>query len=163
MLGMPASPDDPGWWEPRQRPSVRPVRTDDWVIAEFRRNAGHVGGELAQTPIVLVHHIGARSGIERVTPLAYQPLSGGLMIVGSNGGSPADPAWCHNLRAHPRIDVEVGTETFLACARELDDAARDAIWPALVEGAPVLGEYQAKATRRFPVFLLTRDSEAALT
>ena len=160
---MRASPDDPGWSEPRRRPSVRPVRTDDEVIAEFRRNAGHVGGELAGTPIVLVHHIGARSGIERVTPLAYQPLCGGLMIVGSNGAGPADPAWCHNLRAHPRIEVEVGTEAFSVCARELDDAARDAIWPALVAGAPVLGEYQAQASRRFPVFLLTRDSEVPPT
>jgi deazaflavin-dependent oxidoreductase (nitroreductase family) len=136
------------------------VRTDDQVIAEFRHNAGQVGGELAQTPMVLVHHVGARSGIERVTPLAYQSFCGGLMIVGSNGASPVDPAWCHNLRAHPRIEIEVGADTLTARARELDDAARDAIWPALVAGAPVLGEYQARATRRFPVFLLIPDSEA---
>lgn len=136
------------------------MRTNDQVIAEFRGNAGHVGGELAQTPIVLVHHIGARSGIERVTPLAYQPMCGGLVIVGSNGASPVDPAWCHNLRAHPRIDVEVGADALTVRARELDAAAREAIWPALVAGAPTLGEYQASAARRFPVFLLTPDSEA---
>jgi deazaflavin-dependent oxidoreductase (nitroreductase family) len=139
------------------------VGTDDDVIAEFRRNAGRVGGWLAQTPVVLIHHVGARSGIERVTPLAYQPLLGGLVIVGSNGGSPVDPAWCHNLRTHPRIDVEVGADTLRVRARELDDDARAEVWPALVAGAPVLGEYQAKATRQFPVFLLTPDSEALPT
>jgi deazaflavin-dependent oxidoreductase (nitroreductase family) len=139
------------------------VRTDDQVIAEFRRNAGRVGGALADTPIVLIHHIGAQSGIERVTPLAYQPLLGGLVIVGSNGGAPADPGWCNNLRAQPRIDVEVGTGTFAVRARELDDGARAEIWPALVAGAPVLGDYQARSSRRFPVFLLTPDSEAPAT
>jgi deazaflavin-dependent oxidoreductase (nitroreductase family) len=139
------------------------VSTDDEIIAEFRRNAGRVGGWLAQTPIVLIHHVGARSGVERVTPLAYQALLGGLVIVGSNGASPVDPAWCHNLRAHPRIDVEVGADTLRVRAQELDDDARAAVWPALVAGAPVLGEYQAKATRRFPVFLLTSESEAPPT
>jgi deazaflavin-dependent oxidoreductase (nitroreductase family) len=137
------------------------VRFDEQVIAEFRANGGRVGGWLAQTPVVLVHHIGAKSGTAYVTPLAYQPLCGGLVIVGSNGGSPADPGWCHNLRAHPRIDVEVGAETFTVRAQELDDDARAELWPTLVAGAAVLGEYQATATRRFPVFLLTREGEAS--
>jgi deazaflavin-dependent oxidoreductase (nitroreductase family) len=139
------------------------VRFDEEVIAEFRANGGHAGGWLAQTPVVLIHHIGARSGAAYVTPLAYQPLCGGLVIVGSNGGSPADPAWCHNLRAHPRIDVEVGAEAFMVRAQELDEDARAELWPTLVAGAPVLGEYQATATRRFPVFLLTREGEASAT
>jgi deazaflavin-dependent oxidoreductase (nitroreductase family) len=139
------------------------VSTDDEIIAEFRRNGGRVGGWLAGTPVVLIHHVGARSGIERVTPLAYQALLGGLVIVGSNGGSPVDPAWCHNLRANPRIDIEVGADTVQVLARELDDDTRADVWPALVAGAPVLGEYQAKSARRFPVFLLTPDSEAPLT
>ncbi len=139
------------------------MSTDDEIIAEFRRNGGRVGGWLAGTPVVLIHHVGARSGIERVTPLAYQALLGGLVIVGSNGGSPVDPAWCHNLRANPRIDIEVGADTVQVLARELDDDTRADVWPALVAGAPVLGEYQAKAARRFPVFLLTPDSEAPPT
>jgi deazaflavin-dependent oxidoreductase (nitroreductase family) len=133
------------------------VRYDDEVIAEFRANAGRVGGWLAGTPVVLIHHVGARSGSEYVTPVAYQPLRSGFVIVGSNGGSPADPGWCHNLRAHPRIDVEVGAERFAVRARELDDDARAELWPTLVAGAPTLGEYQARAARRFPVFLLTRE------
>jgi deazaflavin-dependent oxidoreductase (nitroreductase family) len=133
--------------------------SNDEVIAEFRENAGRVGGWLAGTPVLLLHHVGARSGTTYVTPLAYQPLRGGLMIVGSNGGSAVDPGWCHNLRAQPRIDVEVGTETLTVRGHELDDAARAEIWPVLVTGAPVLGEYQSTTTRLFPVFLLIPETE----
>ena len=136
---------------------------NDEVIAEFRRNAGRVGGWLAGTPVLLLHHVGARSGTTYVTPLAYQPLRGGLVIVGSNGGASAEPGWCRNLRAHPRIDVEVGTKTLTVRARELDDDARAEVWPTLVAGAPDLARHQATTTRRFPVFLLTPEKEAPPT
>jgi deazaflavin-dependent oxidoreductase (nitroreductase family) len=136
------------------------MRSNDQIIAEFRRNAGRVGGELDGLPIVLIHHVGARSGTTYVTPLAYQPLLGGVVIVGSNGGSPVDPGWCQNLRVHPLIDIEVGTETLTVWAHELEDSARTEIWPLLVAGDPALGEYQATSTRRFPVFLLTPETEA---
>jgi deazaflavin-dependent oxidoreductase (nitroreductase family) len=136
---------------------------NDQVIEEFRQNAGRVGGWLAGTPVVLIHHVGARSGTTYVTPLAYQALRGGLVIVGSNGGSPVEPGWCENLRAHPRIDVEVGTETLAVLAQELDGVDRADVWPVLVAGAPVLGEHQEKTTRRFPVFLLTPEMEAPPT
>jgi deazaflavin-dependent oxidoreductase (nitroreductase family) len=131
--------------------------SNDEVIAEFRQDAGRVGGWLAGTPVVLLHRVGARSGTTYVTPLAYQSLRGGLVIVGSNGGSPADPGWCRNLRAHPRIEVEVGTETLRVRALELEDPVRGEIWSLLVAGAPVLAEYQATTTRRFPVFLLNPE------
>jgi len=126
------------------------------IVDEFRANGGHVSGPLAGTTLILLHHIGARSGIERVTPLACSARDGdGLVIVASNGGSPAHPAWYHNLKAHPSIEVEMGTRTFAALAEELDDAARDRVWPELVAEAPSLGLYQAMTTRRIPVFLLT--------
>jgi deazaflavin-dependent oxidoreductase (nitroreductase family) len=127
------------------------------VIAEFRANGGRVGGDLADTPIILIHHIGAKTRTERVTPVAYsrQP-DGRLFIAGSNGGSPAHPAWYHNLKAQPTIAVELGTETFTAVAEEVTGAARDALWPKLVATSPALGEFQAKTTRRIPVFMLTR-------
>jgi deazaflavin-dependent oxidoreductase (nitroreductase family) len=136
---------------------------NDEVIAEFRQNAGRVGGWLAGTPVLLLHHVGAQSGTTYVTPLAYQPLRGGLVIVGSNGGASADPGWCRNLRAHSRIEVEVGSETLVVRALELEDPARAEIWPLLVAGAPVLGEYQATTTRRFPVFLLIPETEVPPT
>ena len=91
------------------------------IIQEFRATGGHPGGEWAGTPMILIHHIGAKSGIERVTPLGCLPLGDGrFAVVASSGGSPAHPAWYHNLLAHPVISVEVGTETFTVVAEELD-------------------------------------------
>ena len=128
------------------------------IIEEFRANQGCVGGPLAGTPMILIHHIGARSGIERVTPLACNPQEDGrLAIVASNGGSPAHPDWYYNLRDHPRITVEVGTQTFPVLAQELDDTARAELWPKLVAQSPAVGEHQGKTTRQIPVFMLTRQ------
>ena len=128
------------------------------MIEEFRANEGHVGGPWAATTLILIHHIGARSGIERVTPLACNPQEdGSLAIVASNGGSSAHPDWYYNLRAHPRITVEVGTQTFPVMAQELGDAARAELWPKLVAQSPAVGEHQGKTTRQIPVFMLTRQ------
>ena len=134
----------------------------DNVITEFRANDGHVGGDLAGTPIILIHHIGARTRTERVTPLAYSSQAdGGLVIAASNGGSPAHPTWYHNLKAHPTIEVELGAETFTALAEEVTGAARAELWPKLVAASPALDEFQAKTARRIPLFTLTRRSRSA--
>jgi deazaflavin-dependent oxidoreductase (nitroreductase family) len=128
------------------------------IIEEFRANEGRVAGPLAGTPMILIHHIGAKSGIERVTPLACNPQPDGrLAIVAANGGSPAHPGWYYNLKANPRITVEVGTQTFTVLAQELGGAARARLWPKLVAQSPTVGEHQAKTTRQIPVFLLTRQ------
>jgi deazaflavin-dependent oxidoreductase (nitroreductase family) len=128
------------------------------VIDEFRARAGRVGGSLAGTSILLVHHVGARSGSERVVPLAYSPQGDGrFAIVATNGGSSTHPGWYHNLKANPRITIEVGTRTFAVLAEELDDTARAALWPRLVAESPSVGEFQDRTTRRIPVFMLTRQ------
>jgi deazaflavin-dependent oxidoreductase (nitroreductase family) len=128
------------------------------IIAEFRANEGRVGGLLAGTPMILIHHIGARSGTERVTPLACNPQPDGrIAIVAANGGSPAHPAWYYNLKANPRITVEMGAQTFTVVAGELDAAARAGLWPALVAESPAIGEHQARTARQIPVFMLTRQ------
>jgi deazaflavin-dependent oxidoreductase (nitroreductase family) len=128
------------------------------IIEEFRATGGHPGGEWAGTMMILVHHVGARSGVERVTPLACHPQPDGrLAIVASNGGSPAYPGWYHNLKAQPRITVEVGAHEFAVLAEELTAAARAELWPKLVAESPTLAEHQARTTRQIPVFTLTRQ------
>lgn len=128
------------------------------IIADFRANGGRVGGEWAGTDLILIHHTGARSGIERVTPLGCFPLgTGRFAIVASNGGSPAHPGWYHNLKANPRIKAEVGAETFTVVAEELDGTARAELWPKLVARYPTVGEHQARTQRQVPVFMLTRQ------
>jgi deazaflavin-dependent oxidoreductase (nitroreductase family) len=135
------------------------------IIREFRANQGRVGGMWTGTTLILIHHIGARSGIERVTPVACSPQGKGRYAIwAANGGSPAHPNWYHNLKAHPRITVEAGTQTFTVLAEELGGTARAELWPKLVAewpkpaaGSPDLGAAQARTTRQFPVFLLTRQ------
>jgi deazaflavin-dependent oxidoreductase (nitroreductase family) len=135
------------------------------IIKEFRANHGRVGGMWEGTTLILIHHIGARSGVERVTPVAASPQGEGRFAIwAANGGSPAHPNWYYNLKAYPRITVEVGAHTFTVLAEELDGAARAELWPRLVAewpkpvaGSPDLGAAQARTTRQFPVFLLTRQ------
>jgi deazaflavin-dependent oxidoreductase (nitroreductase family) len=137
------------------------TEADDYntkIIEEFRANAGRVGGPWADTTLLLIHHLGAKSGIERVTPVGCFPQGDGrYVIVASHGGSPTDPDWYHNLKANPRIKVEVGPQTFTVLAEELDDTARAQLWPKLVAEAPQLGEFQTRITRQIPVFVLTRQ------
>jgi hypothetical protein len=81
------------------------------------------------------------------------------VIVASSGGSPTQPNWYYNLKAHPKITVEVGVQTFTVLTDELADAARTELWPKLVAEYPTVGEHQAKTARQFPVFLMTRRTE----
>ncbi len=128
------------------------------IIEEFRANEGRVAGPLTGTPMILIHHIGAKSGIERVSPLACSPQGDGrFAIVAASGGSPTHPDWYYNLKASPRITVEVGTQTFTVLAEELDGAARAELWPKLVAESPAVGEHQTRTTRQIPVFMLTRQ------
>jgi deazaflavin-dependent oxidoreductase (nitroreductase family) len=131
----------------------------DWntaIIEEFRANEGRVGGPFEGAPMILIHHIGARSGIERVNPLVYFPDGDRMLIMASNGGAPTNPNWYHNLKARPRITVEVGTETFPVDVVELTGGERETSWARVVEKMPGFGEYQSKITRHIPLLALTR-------
>ena len=132
---------------------------NDWnkkIIAEFRENDGKVGGPFAGATLLLLHHVGARSGAERVSPLAYFPDGDRMLIIASAAGSPKNPDWFHNLKAHPRVTVEVGTETFPVVAGELEPEERDRVWRRITEVAPGFAEYQTKTSRVIPVVALAR-------
>ena len=132
----------------------------DWnekIIKEFRANEGRVGGPFTGSPMVLIHHVGARTGTERVAPLVYFPQpDGSMLIIASRRGGPTNPDWYHNLKAIPKIDVEVGTETFGVEATEVDAAERTELWPRLVAERPGFGDYQQKVSRTIPVIRLRR-------
>ena len=130
----------------------------DWnqkVIEEFRANAGKVGGYFEGAPMILIHHVGARSGTERVSPLVYLPDGDDMVIAATKGGAPTNPAWYHNLKAHPRILAEVGTETLPVEATEVTREERDDFWRRLVEMRPGFAEYETNPCRH-PMFRLTR-------
>jgi deazaflavin-dependent oxidoreductase (nitroreductase family) len=126
------------------------------VIADFRAHGGRVGGQHAYLDVLLLHHLGARSGQVRVTPLAYIRDGQDMVIVGSTGGAPRNPAWYWNLKAHPRVTVEVGTETVGVIADEVaDDEEYARLWAMVTAAIPVMAEHQGRTTRRLPIIRLT--------
>jgi deazaflavin-dependent oxidoreductase (nitroreductase family) len=132
---------------------------NDKVIEEFRANSGRVGGYFEGAPMILIHHVGARSGVERVTPLVHFPEDDDhTVIVASAGGAPTHPAWYHNLKANPKIDVEVGTETYTVVADEITGPERDEVWERVVTERPGFRDYQEKTDRVIPLVRLTRVS-----
>jgi deazaflavin-dependent oxidoreductase (nitroreductase family) len=128
------------------------------IVDEFRANDGKVGGQFANANLLLLTSTGAKSGKERITPLAYFRVDGKLIIIGSFAGAPVNPAWVHNLRANPQAHVEVGLQSgidaFGVTARELPAAAREELFPKVTAAAPGFAEYQAKTSRVIPLFEL---------
>jgi deazaflavin-dependent oxidoreductase (nitroreductase family) len=127
------------------------------VIAEFRANGGKCGGYFEGAPMVLVHHTGAKSGTEFVTPLVYLPEDDAWVIFASKGGAPTNPDWYHNLRANPLCTIEVGTETIEAKATEVTGAERDTIYAEQASRFDNFAQYEVSAAPRvIPVVRLTR-------
>jgi deazaflavin-dependent oxidoreductase (nitroreductase family) len=124
------------------------------IIEEFRANGGKVGGPFAGAPMVLLTTTGARSGTPRTTPLAYLPDGDRIVIFASKAGAPTNPAWYHNLVAHPEATVEVGGETRRVRAEVVTGAERDRLFAEQARRMPGFADYQAKTTRIIPVIAL---------
>jgi deazaflavin-dependent oxidoreductase (nitroreductase family) len=123
--------------------------------AVYRASGGRLLGSFDGNPVVLLHHVGRRSGEHRVAPLIYLADGEDLVVVGSMGGTPKDPAWVHNLRAQPETEVEIGRERRPVTARIADAEERARLWPQLVEHYPGFGKYQARTEREIPVVILS--------
>ena len=126
------------------------------IIDEFRSNSGKVGGPFAGKTLLILHTVGARSGQERINPVAYVADGDRLVIVASKGGAPTNPDWYYNILAHPLVSVEVGTEQFQAQATITSEPERTRLFNQMVEMMPGFAEYQRKTTRVIPVIILTR-------
>ena len=132
---------------------------NDWnqqIIAEFRANEGKVGGPFEGAPMVLVTHTGARSGIERTTPLMAQVKGDDLVIFASKAGAPDNPDWFHNLVANPTATIEYGAETFTATARVAEGDEREELWTAQKTAWPQFQGYEDATDRVIPVVVLER-------
>jgi deazaflavin-dependent oxidoreductase (nitroreductase family) len=130
------------------------------VIDEFRANDGKVGGPFEGFSLVLVHHTGAKSGVERVNPLAYQRLSDdSVAVFASKGGAPTNPDWFHNLVANPNASIEIGTERYDVTARVATGEERERIWEAQKKAFPNFAEYETiSGGREIPVVVLDKVS-----
>lgn len=134
---------------------------NDWnkkIIEEFHANDGKVGGVFAGFSILLLTTTGAKSGRQYITPLAYLPHEDRVIIFAANGGAPTHPDWYHNLKAHPQVEVELGTEKFAATAIIITGEERDRLCAGQSALARVVVEYQAKTERLIPVIELKRLS-----
>lgn len=130
-----------------------------WVrdqIETWERSGGTAGTTLRDTglPVVVVVNRGARSGQLHRTPLMRVEHDGSYLAVGSKGGAPQHPAWVHNLRAHPEVEVWDGPARGDFVVRELDGAERATWWERAVAAYPPYAEYQQRTDRVIPLFLL---------
>jgi deazaflavin-dependent oxidoreductase (nitroreductase family) len=126
------------------------------IIDEFRANGGKVGGPFEGRPLLLLHTTGAKTGRARVNPLAYRRDGENVLVFGTKGGAPTHPDWYRNLRANPRVTVEVGNEQFDARARVAENGERDGLWREAKKEIPVFADYEQKTRRQIPVIVLER-------
>jgi len=132
---------------------------DAWtqqIIDTFRSTGGTVpqfGSDL-----VLLHHVGARTGAERISPvMSFRTSDDGWLIVASKGGRPENPAWFHNLKAHPDIQIEAAGDGLVDVhASVLTPEEREPAWARITAAAPGFADYEKRTTRVIPVLKLTR-------
>lgn len=128
------------------------------VIAEFRANAGRVGGPFEGGRLILLTTTGARTGARHTNPVGYLPDGERIVVIASAGGSPRHPDWFHNLVANPVVQVEDGVFTYEAKATVLAGPEREQLWARAIESDPGWAAYQDKTSRRIPVVALTQVS-----
>jgi len=124
------------------------------IIDEFRANDGRVGGNFEGKTLLLLHTQGAKSGQERINPLACVKDGDRCVVIASKGGAPTHPDWYYNVIANPQVSVEVGTETFQAEASVAEEPERTRLYDKMVEVMPGFEGYRRNTTREIPVIVL---------
>ena len=133
--------------------------TIDWVrkqVELYESSGGTEGVTLVETgmPCILVTHTGNKTGGIRKIPLMRVKVGDAYVLVGSMGGAPKNPVWVYNLRAHADVEIRDATEVYSMRVREVtDDVERERLWAASAEAYPPYNEYQAKTSRKIPVFV----------
>lgn len=137
---------------------------EDWnakIIAEFRANEGRVGGQFEGAPLVLVHHVGRKTGRPKVNPMMYLPAENDpdtIYVFATMAGAPKNPAWYYNLTAAGEAEIERGTDTYRVAVTEVTGPDRDRIYGEQARRYPGFGAYEEKARgiRTIPVLALRR-------
>ena len=139
--------------------ATSPSNWNDQVIAEFRANNGTVAR--FGRNLVLIHHLGAKTGAERVAPArAIRDDADSWLVAASKGGAPDNPGWYHNLIANPDVRIETPDDGIVEVHAEvLQGAERDEAWERFKEAAPGFRDYEQKTTRTIPVLVLRRRAE----
>ena len=121
----------------------------------YRATGGRIGHRFPGGPAnLLLDHVGAKSGTRRTTPLTYLEDGRDVVIVASKGGDPRNPAWFHNLRAHPNTMVQIGRERRAVHARVATPDERTRLWPKVLETYSGYEGYQERTEREIPLVIL---------
>jgi len=129
-------------------------------VAVYRATGGRIGRKVpGMPPMLLLEHVGAKSGKHRVTPLVYMPDGDDLIVVASKGGFPKDPAWMHNLRANPDVDIQVGSEKRRVHARQATPEEEQRLWPKAGAYNKPWADYRKRTDRRIPIVILSRRAK----
>ena len=133
--------------------------TLDWVREQvdlYESSGGLEGTTLMDTgmPCIVVTHTGNKTGGIRKIPLMRVEINGCYVLIGSMGGQPQNPVWVYNLRANSDVQIRDKTEVFDMRVREVtDEQERATVWAAGVAAYPEYDNYQAKTTRKIPIFI----------
>jgi deazaflavin-dependent oxidoreductase (nitroreductase family) len=124
----------------------------------YRLTGGRFGHRFPglAAPMLLLDHVGARSGVKRTTPLLYIEDGDDVVIVASKGGYPSHPAWYHNLRANPETTVQIGSEYRPVRGRVASAEERPRLWEKAVAVYPGYRGYQQRTQREIPLVILSR-------
>jgi deazaflavin-dependent oxidoreductase (nitroreductase family) len=140
----------------------RSTKVHVWL---YRRTVGRVGGRLPGFPgarIVLVDHVGAKTGARRTSPLMYHEEDGAVAVVASKGGQPTHPAWFHNLKALPDTTIQIGAEVREVRARVASDEERESLWPKFMAFYPGYDFFERIAGgRKIPVVIFEPRGESS--
>jgi deazaflavin-dependent oxidoreductase (nitroreductase family) len=121
----------------------------------YRATGGIVGRHIPGVPpMLLLDHVGAKSGKRRTNPLVYLEDGEDIVIVASKGGYPRHPAWFHNLKANPHTTVQIGTKKIPVQARVATSEERKRLWPKVVELYGGYADYQRRTEREIPLVIL---------
>jgi deazaflavin-dependent oxidoreductase (nitroreductase family) len=121
----------------------------------YRVTNGLIGPRFPGAPsVLLLDHVGARSGVRRTTPLVYVEDDPDVVIVASKGGHPRHPAWYHNLLANPDATVQIGRERRRVQARVATLEERERLWPKAIETYAGYDGYQQRTEREIPLVIL---------
>jgi deazaflavin-dependent oxidoreductase (nitroreductase family) len=123
----------------------------------YRLTHGLIGHRVpGGPPMLLLDHVGAKSGQKRTAPLVYVKDGDDIVLVASKGGNPKNPAWFHNLKANPETIVQIGSEKRPVRARVATDAERERLWPKAVATYGGYAGYQQRTDRKIPLVVLER-------
>jgi len=125
-------------------------------VALYRASGGRIGHKPPfAPPMLLLDHVGARSGVRRTSPLVYTRVGEDYVLVASKGGYPRHPAWFHNLKANPDTTIQAGRRTLAVHAHVADAEERARLWPRCVATYGGFEHYQRRAGREIPLVVLS--------